>query len=95
MANKKNKKRSHSRTVDLKRQEEQEKLARERGKDRWNPTGRALLYCDLVLMALAVLLESNGVITTQVGAVCTVVGVVLLLAALWLLFGPKGGGTRL
>ena len=38
----KNKKRQHSRTVDLKRQMEQEKLAREksRSKNRWNPAGR-------------------------------------------------------
>ena len=41
-----NKKRRHSRTVELKRQMEQEKLANEksRAKNRWNPAGQALLW---------------------------------------------------
>lgn len=95
MADKKNKKRQHSRTVDAKRQQEREKLASERdqAKNRWNPAGRALLYCDLVFLALAVVLENAGLISGTVNAVCTVVGVIVLLAALWLLFGPRGKGA--
>lgn len=94
----KNKKRQHSRTVDLKRQMEQEKLADEksRAKNRWNPAGRALLWGDLVFLAAASLLEMNGLITGQAAGACTVVGVLLLLAALWLLFGNrKGKGPKL
>ncbi len=94
----KNKKRQHSRTVDLKRQLEQEKLADEksRAKNRWNPAGRALLWGDLVLLAAASLLEMNGLISDQAAGICTVVGVILLLAALWLLFGNrKAKGPRL
>ena len=94
----KNKKRQHSRTVDLKRQLEQEKLADEksRAKNRWNPAGRALLWGDLVFLAAASLLEMNGLITGQAAGACTIIGVILLLAALWLLFGNrKGKGPKL
>ena len=90
----KNKKRRHSRAVELKRQAGQEKLAGEKGraKNRWNPAGRALLYGDLVFLALSLLLESKGLISKQAGGLCTVLGVILLLLALWLLFGPRGDG---
>ena len=89
----KNKKRQHSRTVDLKRQLEQEKLADEksRAKNRWNPAGRALLWGDLVFLAAASLLEMNGLITDQAAGLCTIIGVILLLIALWLLFGNRRG----
>lgn len=90
----KNKKRQHSRTVDLKRQLEQEKIADEksRAKNRWNPAGRALLWGDLVFLAAVSLLEMNGLIPEQAVGLCTIVGVVLLLIALWLLFGTKKRG---
>lgn len=94
----KNKKRRHSRTVDLKRQLEQEKLADEksRAKNRWNPAGRALLWGDLVFLAASSLLEMNGLIAGQAAGACTVIGVILLLIALWLLFGNrKGKGPKL
>lgn len=92
---KKNQKRQHSRTVDIKRQLEQEKLADEksRAKNRWDPAGQALLWGDLVFLAASSLLEMNGMITEQVAGVCTIVGVIALLAALWLLFGKKKGGS--
>ncbi len=88
---KKNKKRRHSRTVDLKRQMQQEKLADEksRAKNRWNPAGRALLWGDLIFLAAVSLLEANDLISQQVGVLCTVISVVLLLIALWLLFGKN------
>lgn len=95
---KKSRKRQHSRTVDLKRQMEQEKLADEkrRAKSRWDPAGRALLWSDLVFLAAVSLLEVNGLITQLAGALCTAGAVVALLIALWLLFGrKKSGGSRL
>ena len=102
MANKKNKKRQHSRTVELKRRLEQEKLAdgKNREKNRWDPAGRALLWGDLVFLAVISLLERNGLISKQVGGLCTILAVILLLTALWLLFGQKkvdgpGKGPRL
>ena len=50
MASKKGKKRQHSRTVELKRQLEQEKLAdqKDRNKKRMDPTARVLLYLSLI-----------------------------------------------
>lgn len=96
MSNKKNKKRQHSRTVDLKRQMEQERLANEkdRSKNRWNPAGRALLWGDLVFLAISSCLGLYGLISPQVEALCTIISVILLFAALWLLFGSKKGRNR-
>ena len=89
----KNEKRRHSSTVERKRQLEQEKLAdeRSRAKNRWNPAGRALLWSDLVCLAAASLLDANHLISDTASALCTLVGVILLFAALWLLFGNKKG----
>lgn len=99
----KNKKRRHSRTVELKRQLEQEKLADEksRSKNRWNPAGRALLWGDLIFLAVTSLLEVNGLLPPVAAGLSTAIALILLLLALWLLFGPKsgrgglGGGPRL
>ena len=88
MANKRNQRRGQ--TV----RQKQEQLCSGRKKTRWNPLGRALLYCDLVFLAVSSLLESNGLISGQAGAVCTVIAILALLAALWLLF-RRGNGTRL
>ena len=98
MASKKNKKRQHSRTVELKRQQEQAKLAdeKDRAKNRMDPAARMLLYGDLVFLALISLLEYWGLISGPAGGLCTVIGILLLLAALWLQFGKKAGkGPRL
>lgn len=98
MANKKNRKRQHSRTVELKRQQEQAKLAdeKDRAKKRMDPTARMLLYGDLVFLAIISLLDYRGLISDLAGGLCTVVGILLLLAALWFQFGKKAGrGPRL
>lgn len=92
MAAKKNKKRQHSRTVELKRQQEQEKLAGQKGKKRLDPTARLLLYGDLVFLAIFSILDHRELISPQVSGLGTVIGVVLLLAALWFQFGRKGQG---
>ncbi|WP_251318325.1 hypothetical protein [Flintibacter muris] len=96
MAAKKNKRRQHSRTVELKRQQEQEKLAdaKDRAKKRMDPTARLLLYGDLVFLALFSLLEYQGLVSELVGAMGTIIGVILLIVALWFQFGKgKGGGS--
>lgn len=82
MANKRNKKRGGQR---------QDQLAASRKKRQWNPAGRALLYLDLVFLALSALLEANDLVSEFVGGLCTVIAVVVLLLALWLLFWRKGG----
>ena len=81
MAKKKYKKRQHSPTV----------AERSRAKNRWNPAGQALLWSDLVFLAAASLLDINDLISDTASALCTLVGVILLFAALWLLFGNKKG----
>jgi hypothetical protein len=92
---KKNKKRQRSRTVELKRQMEQEKLAEEkdRAKKRMNPVARALLLIDLVFLSVVSLLDINEIISDVISGACTLVGVAMLLIALWLQFGPKGRGS--
>lgn len=89
----KNKKRQHSRTVDLKRQIEQEKLAeqKEKSRKRMDPTARVLLYTDIVFLALFAVLDSRGLVSDLVDGLCAIVGVILLLAALWFQFGKKDG----
>lgn len=93
MATKK-KKRQHSRTVELKRQIEQEKLADEksRNKKRMDPTARAMLYGDLVFLAVVSILEANSMLSPIVAGICTLIGLILMVAALWIQFGPKNGG---
>ena len=98
MASKKSRKRQHSRTVELKRQQEQAKLAdeKDRAKKRMDPTARALLYGDLVFLAIISLLDYRDLISDLAGGLCTFIGIVLLLAALWFQFGNKSGkGPRL
>ena len=98
MARKRNQKRARSRTVELKRQLEQEKLAdeKDRAKKRMDPTARALLLGDLVFLAVVSVLDGgrsgNGVLSPTVSGICTVIGVILLIVALWLQFRPGGGG---
>ena len=59
---KKNNKRRHNRTVELKRQVEQEKLTEEkdRARKRMDPTARMLLYADIVFLAVFAVLDSRG-----------------------------------
>ena len=89
----KNKKRQHSRTVELKRQMEQEKLAdeKDRAKKRMDPTARLLLYGDLVFLAVAAILDGRELISDFVSGCLTIIGVILLLLALWLQFGNRKG----
>lgn len=95
MANK-NKKRQHSRTVELKRQLEQEKLADEksRAKNRMDSTARALLYGDLVFLAVISLLDANRLVSDFISGLCTILGVIILILALWFQFRPKDSGVR-
>lgn len=93
---KKSKKRQHSRAVELKRQAGQEKLAEEkdRARKRMDPTARLLLYADIVFLAVFAILDSKGLVSELVDGLCALVGVVLLLAALWFQFGKKDGRER-
>lgn len=91
MSQKKYKKRKHSTTVTAKRQAEQERIADEmdRARKKMNPTARTLLLIDLVFLAAVSLLDMNQMVSPVVNAIATIVGIVLLLAALWFQFGKK------
>lgn len=94
MSQKKHKKRHHSAAVTAKRQAEQEKLADEidRSKKRMNPTARMLLWGDLVYLAVISLLDRSALLSETAGSIATIIGLILLLLALWFQFGKKGGG---
>ena len=91
MSQKKYKKRKHSATVTAKRQAEQERIAdeKDRARKRMDPTARTLLLLDLVFLAILSLLDANQMISAPVSAIGTIIGVILLLAALWFQFGKK------
>ena len=91
MSQKKYKKRKHSSTVTAKRQAEQERIAdeKDRARKRMDPTARALLLIDLVFLAAISLLDVNQILPPTLNAVATIVGVILLIAALWFQFGKK------
>ena len=91
MSQKKYKKRKHSPTVNAKRQAAQERIAdeKERSKNRMDPTARALLLIDLVFRAAISLLDMNGILPSGLNALSTIVGLILIVAALWFQFGNK------
>lgn len=95
MSQKKHKKRHSQSTDAIKRQAVQERIAdaKERGRKRLDPTARALLLGDLVFLAMTELLYRGGVISEFASGCMTLIGVILLLLALWFQFGP--GGRRL
>ena len=94
MSKKKYKKRQHSATVTAKRQAEQERIADEvsRNRKRMNPVARNILLADLVILALAALLEHNGLITPLISGMVSIFGLILMVIALWVQFGKKNGG---
>ena len=91
MSQKKYKKRKHSVTVTAKRQAEQERIAdeKDRARKRMDPTARTLLLGDLVFLAAVSLLDANGMVSGPVFAISTIIGIVLLVAALWFQFRKK------
>ena len=94
MSKKKYKKRHHSATVTAKRQLEQERIAdeKDRSRKRMNPVARNILLADLVILALAALLEHNGLITPLISGMVSIFGLILMVIALWVQFGKKNGG---
>ena len=51
------------------------------------------LGIGLVFLAAASILYMNHLISEVVSGLCTIIGLILLFAALWLLFGRKQGGS--
>lgn len=94
MSKKKYKKRHSQSTMNAKRQAADAKLADEmdRAKNRMDPTARTLLLGDLVFLAVCQLLYSNGMMSELVSGGCTIIGLILLILALWFQFGKKKRG---
>lgn len=59
---------------------------------RFNPVARNLLFLDLIFLAGNMFLEEQGIISEMTSNVLALVGLGLILLALWFQFGNKGGG---
>ena len=95
MSQKKHKKRHSQSTINATRQANQAKLAdeKDRMQKRMDPTARNLLLGDLVFLAICQLLYSNGMISETLSALSSIIGLILLVIALWFQFGNKRGGN--
>ena len=95
MSHKKYKKRHSQSTINAKRQANQAKLAdeKDRARKRMDPTARTLLLLDLVFLAIISLLDANQMISAPVSAISSIVGLLLLIAALWFQFGKGKFGN--
>ena len=93
MSQKKHKKRHSQSTINAKRQANQAKLAdeKDRARKRLDPTARNLLLGDLVCMALCQILDQQGIISPEASAVTALLGLVVIVVALWFQFKPKKG----
>ena len=96
MSQKKRKKRHSQPVMDAKRQATQARLAdeRDRARKRMDPTARNLLLLDLVFLAVISLLDMNKMISAPVSAFSSIIGLILLFAALWFQFGKKNKSGR-
>ena len=95
MSQKKHKKRHSQSTINAKRQANQAKLAdeKDRMQKRMDPTARNLLLGDLVFLAICQLLYNNGMISETFSTISSIIGLILLVIALWFQFGNKRGGN--
>lgn len=96
MSQKKHNKRRVSPTVAAKKQARAEQLAdeKDRARKRMDPTARNLLFGDLIFLAICELMVKLEVISPFLAGIATIVGILLLLLALWFQFGRGGGGGR-
>ena len=97
MSRKKSQKRHQNSSVSAKQRAAQEELAdrKDRARKRMDPTARLLL---LVFLALFQILYSNGMLSENAYTATSLVGLAVLIAALWFQFGNhkgKQGGPRL
>lgn len=54
-----------------------------------DPLTRNILISDLVILAASMVLQENGMIGEGMATAVAIVGVILLIVALYLLFGPQ------
>lgn len=93
----KNKKRHHNSSAAAKAQAREEIRAdlKDRERKRMNPTARNLLLGNLVFLGACEWMAQKGLISDTVSGVCTILGVILLMAALYFQFGKgsRSGGS--
>ena len=96
MSKKKYKKRHSQDVINAKRQANQAKLADEKAKaqKRMKPAARNLLLGNLVFLAAAQFLTDRGLISEAISAGCTLLGIALLILALWIQFKKKGDDDK-
>lgn len=63
------------------------------GSKRFKPAARNLLFLDLIFLGVSQLLYSKQLLSQMASGLCTLVGLVLLLLALWIQFGRHEGST--
>ena len=54
-----------------------------------DPLTRNILISDLVILAASMVLQENGMIGEGMATAVAIVGVIVLIVALYLLFGPQ------
>ena len=95
MSQKKHKKRNSSANPASK---DPRKLQQTSSSKRMDPLARNLLCIDLVLLAASQMMLDNGMISNTIADLAGVAGVIMLIAALVLQFGPRNrtpGGPKL
>ena len=88
MSQKKNKKHTPPPTLQAK-SKNPGKLRGSNETKRFNPLARNILYTDLIILALAQIMYSNGWISDAVSGIATSLGIVLLIMAMYIQFSPK------
>lgn len=96
MSQKKHKKRHSQSVMDAKRQAAQAQLAdeKDRARKRMDPVARNLLFGDLIFLAVCQFLYTQGAISELFSSLATLVGIVMLLLALYFQFGRNRNGGR-
>lgn len=64
------------------------KLQQASSNKKMDPLTRNILLSDLIILAASMMLQENGMISDTMGGIVCVVGVIMLIVALYLLFGP-------
>lgn len=54
-----------------------------------DPLTRNILISDLVILAASLLLQEQGLIGEGMATFVTIIGIIMLIVALYLLFGPQ------
>lgn len=62
---------------------------KDRARKRMNPIARNLLLGDVVFLAICQILYQAGMLSDLLSGVATIVGIALLMSALWFQFGKK------